>query len=173
MVNWKGAAAAAALLIVLGVYAYVTRSQPASTLTTNPFIVCNSSNTLDLTVASRTKTVGLARASIATPWQSAQGEVDAAQVNQLLDMFGSTFTVSSISQPGDLAKYGLAPPAVVVTCRVVSGASVNLSLGDQSFDASGDYVQKMGDARVYVISGDEVVRFEAFLGGPKTSTPSP
>ena len=161
------------LLVAAIVYAFITRPRPASPVSTPAsFVACNSTNTLDLTVAAGSQKVELTRASVASAWQSAES-VDPSQVAAILDMLGGTTTVTTISSPGPVIQYGLASPAVVVTCRVISGSSVNLSLGDQSFDASGDYAQKLGDPRVYVISGDEVVRFKAFLGGPTSPTPSP
>ena len=65
-------------------------------------------------------------------------------------------------------------PAAVVSCRLSSGSSYNLSVGSQSFDGSGYYAQKGGDHRVYVVASVAVQQFDQALAQPPVKpTPSP
>jgi len=65
-------------------------------------------------------------------------------------------------------------PREKLTCRVVSGASYNLSVGNQGFDGSGSFTQKWGDSRVFVtstVAGDSFDRAPA--EPPVKPSPSP
>jgi hypothetical protein len=173
MVSWKGGLVLLALLGALGAYALATRpgpSRPSASL-----VPCEVVQALYFRVQSSDRTVELQRDTTTSPWRLTQpplGEADPDRVTTLVNALDVLKVQNTIAKPGDTAGYGLDRPREVVTCRVKTGSSYNLSVGSPSFDGSGYYARKGGDHRVYVISSVEVEQFDQALASPPVK-PSP
>lgn len=178
MISWRGGVALLLVLIGLGVFAYVTQSKsappPAPAAT---FLHCPSVDIVEVGIRGQGKVLELQRTTPTDPWRVTQpapapGDPDAT--SYLVSSVSAVKTLNTIAVPQALATYGLAPGREMVTCRVDSGASYTLSIGNQSFDGSGWYAQRSGDSRVYVISGVEVDAFDRALAKPPVKpSPSP
>lgn len=60
-------------------------------------------------------------------------------------------TVRPLAAAGDLAQYGLAPPALRLTAMAAPGSPpLQLAVGGRSAISGGWYLQKAGDANVYL-----------------------
>lgn len=178
MISWRWGIALLLVLVGLGVFAYITR--PASSPPRAPaamFLRCPSLDIVEVGIRSQGKVLELQRTTPTDPWRvtqpvAASGDSDA--ISYLISSVTSIKTVNTIAAPQALATYGLNPGRETVMCRVDSGASYTLSIGNQSFDGSGWYAQRSGDSRVYVISGVEVDAFDRALAKPPVKpSPSP
>ena len=106
--------------------------------------------------------------------QPLQAPGDPNSVDVLVNDVNAIEVLNTISTPQVGSQYGLDQPGFDVSCRVQSGRSYNLTVGNQSFDGSGYYAQKGGDNRVYIISSVEVDGFDRALTTPPVKpTPSP
>ena len=175
MVSWKGGLVLLALLSALGVYALATRAAPPRP---SPSLVpCDVVQAVYFRVQAPSRTVELRRDTITSPWrltQPSSSEADPDRVTTLVNALDVVKVQNTITGPAAAATYGLDPPREVVTCRVTSGSSYTLSIGNQSFDSSGYYARKSGDGRVYVISSVEVDSFDSALKQPPVPpNPSP
>jgi hypothetical protein len=174
LVSWKGGAALLAVLVALAVIAFVTRPQGAPPA--KEFIPCDSLNAVGLTLESGGKTVVAERPTPTDDWrlqQPVQEAADHTELSSLLSAISSIDPLNTIPNPAEPASYGLDAPHAVVTCRVKDGGSYTLSVGKASFDGSGYYARKAGDARVYVISSVPVDQVDRDVSAPPVqATPS-
>jgi hypothetical protein len=119
----------------------------------------------------------LERVTPRDPWRLTQPRpaiADSSGAQYLMSSIEAIKVLNTIERPQPASAYGLDQPREVVACRVMSGRSYNLSVGNQSFDGSGYYTQKAGDSRVYVISSVAVDEFDKVLAEPPVQpTPSP
>jgi len=175
LINWKAALALLAVLVGLAVFLYL--SQPRPVAGKPPLIPCDQFNSLYVDVRGQGKETELERPRAGDPWRVTRPVAAPAEpvtVQFLLDAIRATRVMNTLDRPQPLAAYGLVTPRLVLTCRVTNGASYTLSVGDQTFDASGYFAQRAGDSRVYVISGVEVDRFQRTLDeAPVRASPSP
>ncbi|MBO0686959.1 MAG: DUF4340 domain-containing protein, partial [Candidatus Dormibacteraeota bacterium] len=175
MVSWKWALALVGVAAVIG--AYLLLSRPRPTPPAPPLVPCGVLNTVYLQIQGQGQTLELERGSPGARWQIAQpvnAAADSSTVDNLVNQVNGVEVLNTISSPQPISQYGLSQPKVAVTCRVKSGRSYNLTVGNQSFDGSGYYAQKGGDNRVFVISSVEVDGFDRALSSPPVEpTPSP
>jgi hypothetical protein len=175
LVSWRAGLVLLGVLVALGVYAYLTRPQPAPAAAA--FVACRGLDSVGLRVAGGSRVTELQRATPREPWRLTQptaAAADSSSAQYLMSSIEAIKVLNTIAQPQPAAAYGLDHPREVVACRVMSGRSYNLSVGNQSFDGSGYYTQKTGDSRVYVISSVAVDEFDKVLAEPPVQpTPSP
>jgi Domain of unknown function (DUF4340) len=175
VVSWKTGVVLLAILLGLGVFAVVSRPQPAPAKPS--FVPCGVLNAVYFRVQAAGRTVELQRSAPDVPWnlvQPAGAVPDPNKVAILVNSLDVIRVQNTIPTPGPAAGYGLDPPRDLVTCRDKQGSSYTLSVGSQSFDGSGYYARKGGDNRVYVISSVEVDQFDQALAEPPVMpTPSP
>lgn len=173
MVNWRTGLLLLLLLAVLVVFAFLTRPRPPEP--EPQLLACPSQDMVLLRIQGGDRLVELQRPTNRDPWQVTQprqGPADSESVNYLIGSVTTVRKLNVIERPGPPVTYGLDQPRQLLTCRVVTGASYNLSVGNQSFDGSGYYAQKSGDDRVFVISGAAVDAFDRALVEPPVK-PSP
>ena len=74
----------------------------------------------------------------------------------------------------DLAKYGLADPALTVEFRTTEGQEYGLAFGDENVDKSYRFAKRLDSPAVYLIQNDTYRRFEGLLSTPPfRPTPRP
>jgi len=175
VVSWKSGLFLLAVLVGLGVYAYASRPQPAPP---GPaFVPCGLLETTSIKIQGPTRALEIVRQTPSDPWQILQpvkAAGDPTAISSLVAAIDSVKVLNTIKNVQPPATYGLDQPREVLTCRLTSGASFTLSIGNQSFDSSGYYAQKGADSRVYVISSVEVDSFDRVLAEPPVQpTPGP
>jgi hypothetical protein len=175
VVSWRAGVVLLGVLVALGVYAFVSRPQPAPAPAA--FMACRGLDSVDVRVAGGSRVTELERATPREPWRLSRprpAPADSSGAQYLMSSIEAIKVLNTIDQPQPASAYGLDRPREVVACRVMSGRSYNLSVGNQSFDGSGYYSQKTGDSRVYVISSVAVDEFDKVLAEPPVQpTPSP
>jgi hypothetical protein len=106
--------------------------------------------------------------------QPAQGPANAPPVENLLFDLAHLNADRKIESPGDLAEYGLNPPAYEITLTLQDGSTRAFQMGNQNPDKNFWYVMQSGDAAVYLIRstvGDDIQSF--ITQPPYTPTPLP
>jgi hypothetical protein len=175
LVSWRAGLLLLVVLVGLAVYAFVSRPQAAPPAPA--FLGCTGLNTVGIRIQGRDRLVEIQRDTPRDPWrltQPQQAAADLSSADYLMSEVAAVKVLNTVPGPRTDPAYGLAQPRETLTCRVNGGASYNLSVGNQSFDGSGYYAQKMGDSRVYVISGVEVDEFDRALAEPPVKpSPSP
>lgn len=175
MVSWKSGLLLLAVLAGLAVYAYASRPQPAPPK--RALMPCGLLDTISLEIKAPDRTLLLDRPTPDAAWQVRQPVSAPGDPNAIAQLFGAVDSIkvlNTIAVPQPETAYGFDQPREVVTCRVTSGSSYTLSIGNQSFDSSGYYARKSGDGRVYVISSVEVDSFDSALKQPPVPpNPSP
>ncbi len=167
MVSWKSGLVLLALLVGLGIYAYQSRPQPAPLVPA--FVPCGLLDSTSITIQGPSRTLEITRPTPSDPWQIQQpvkATGDPTAISTLVGAIDSVKILNTLKNVQPPAFYGLDRPREVLTCRVTSGASFTLSIGNQSFDSSGYYAQRGADSRVYVISSVEVDSFDKALAEP-------
>lgn len=176
MVNWRSALVLLAALIGLGIFAYESWPKPAPQSPPQSFL-CATHDAVLVRIQSADRVVELERAAPADAWRLTRPVRSATEpdvVQYLMGSISSIGVLNTLPTADPPGAYGLDKPRETLTCRVVSGASYNLSVGNQSFDGSGYYAQKSGDSRVFVISGVAVDAFDRALAEPPVKpVPSP
>lgn len=175
MVSWKSGLLLLAVLVGLGIYAYASRPQPPPLVPA--FVPCGLLEATGISIQGPSRTLEMVRQTTRDPWQIQQpvkAAGDPNAIDTLVAAIDSVKVLNTIKDVQPAAVYGLDRPREVLTCRVTSGASFTLSIGNQSFDSSGYYAQKGADSRVYVISSVEVDSFDRALAEPPVQpTPGP
>jgi hypothetical protein len=175
VVNWRTGIVLIAILAAVGVYAYVSRPQPQQVAQSAPFLPCPTQKTVYVHIEGGGRVMEMQRATPTDEWrltQPFQAATDSNSASNLTSSIDSIKVLDTIASPGQPSQYGLDAPHETLTCRVITGSSYTLSIGNQSFDGSGRYASKGGDRRIFVISSVEVDEFDRVLAKPPV-TPSP
>jgi hypothetical protein len=175
LVNWRTGVVLLAILVAVGAYAYVSRPQAHQAAQSAPFLPCPTQSTVFVHIEGGGRVMEMRRATPTDEWlltQPFQAATDSSSTSNLASSIDSVKVIDTIASPGQPSQYGLDAPYETLTCRVITGSSYTLSIGNQSFDGSGRYASKSGDGRTFVISSVEVDEFDRVLAKPPV-TPSP
>jgi hypothetical protein len=177
VVTWRAALVLLVVLIGLAVLAYVSRPQPRPPTKPTPSFLCETQNAVLVRIDNGARVTELQRPTTTDAWrvtQPVQTAADSDGVQTLMGSISSIRVLNTLEQGSAPAGTGLDKPRETLTCRVESGASYNLSVGNQSLDSSGYYARKSGDSRVFVISAVAVDALDRALAGPPVKpSPSP
>ena len=98
---------------------------------------------------------------------------DAATMDSLTGQLASLYVQRTLTPTGSLGEYGLLTPTLSVQIDLVSG-SVSFAVGDMTPSQGAYYIQKPGDAHVYLVEAGLVDELRKLAQEPPVAaTPTP
>lgn len=139
MVNWRVALVLLGILVGLGALIYVTNRPTAAPqpVQVGNFL-CATENATLVRIQSPKKVVELQRRTLVDAWrltQPVQSAADSDSVQTLMGSISAIRVVNTLQPSGLSGADGLDKPRQILTCRVVKGASYNLSVGTRASTA--------------------------------------
>ena len=98
---------------------------------------------------------------------------DQLRVESIIASLAALSATRTLTEPGDLAQFGLAEPALTVKVSLKSGATKTLLLGDQSPDKAGYYAKLPDASAVYLIAASDGADLTQLMVSPPKATPTP
>ena len=95
---------------------------------------------------------------------------DPATLNSMASRLSSIYVQRVLTPTGSLGEFGLLTPTLTVEVGSTSGP-MSFVVGDTTPSQGAYYVQKPGDARVYLVDAGLVGELRQFAGKPPVATP--
>jgi len=177
--GWTLLAVAAALVVLIGAYLFVSRPKPApasAAAVQHELSKGDKDKLLMVTLSDRPEgTLTLAKKS--GKWNTEPPvtvPLESTAIDDLLFSFSSLNADRIIDEhPSDLGQFGLAPPRAVAVGTWEDGTSHTLLLGDKSPTGSTFYIQVKGDPRVYTVQSFAGQHFHWTVKDLRSRTISP
>ncbi len=180
---WVTTAALLGILILLAAYVFlveVKREPPPeedALPTPAPLWEFSGRDVIGITVTRGERRTAVERAG--DEWRMTAptvGQADSARLDGLVYGIASIKFTRAIADVGDLAAFGLQEPEMRVTLVLSDRTTINVGIGVENPRHTDRYVQKEGDALVYLVSIGELDRFFRLVDEPPyppTPTPLP
>jgi len=180
--RWRNTLILLVILAILAAYVYFIESKKeiptTSKKTPTPQVInINAADVVTFEIHTEESTTRLVREK-GEPWRlekPVKKEADDEKVNRVLDRITTLTARRAITETTEsLESFGLAEPQMEVTLILADGREQKLLVGEQTPQRSAYYVQKPGDATIYLVQTGIIADLQRFVNIPPVKpTPTP